>query len=47
MIIQLKHYNKPHDESLNYRDIAMRKIEEEARVITEQSLELFKSSRDF
>ena len=47
MIIQLKHYNKPHDVSLNYRDIAMRKIEEEARVITEQSLELFKSSRDF
>ena len=46
MVIQLKQYNKPPNNSDNFRDIAIRKIEEEARLITEKSLEIFKSSID-
>lgn len=44
MIIQLKEYNKPPNNSANIQDIAVRKMEEEARLIAEKSLEIFKSS---
>ena len=46
MIIHLKQYNKPPNNSESHRDIAIRKIEEEARIIAEKSLEIIKSLPD-
>ena len=44
MVILLKQYNKPPNNSNSLRGIAIRKIEEEARLIAEKSLEIFKST---
>lgn len=44
MILQLISYNKPPNDDKYYRDIAFRKLEEEAKVIAEQSLDLLKIS---
>ena len=46
MIIELQEYNKPPNNADNIQDISIRKIEEEARLIAEKSLEIFKTSPD-
>ena len=46
MIIELQEYNKPPNNADNIQDISIRKIEEEARLIVEKSLEIFKTSPD-
>ena len=45
MLLQLKNYNKPPNSNDYYRDIAVRKLEEEAKLIAEQSLDLLKISQ--
>jgi len=44
MILQLINYNKPPNNNDCYRDIAVRKLEEEAKLIAEKSIELLKTS---
>ena len=44
MILQLINYNKPPNNNNCHRDIAVRKLEEEAKLIAEKSIELLKTS---